>query len=811
MIETIVQAPLIAKLCALALLLLVGYFVARFIPRAFSRWSALNTIIAGLKGLKDGGDPAPLFEKYQDLKHLWGEFDETLFEQQKFDSVTGGYVLDKKRSTVPAEQFFSTQVVVDSYVGAEFFKHLPGILTGVGIIGTFFGILHGLALFTISDNAQLVRQSLGGLLHSVSEAFLVSALAISMAMLITLFEKALLAKLYQKTEELVFELDARYTAGAGEQMLQDLLHSSKESVANSKTLKDSLVTDLKGILETLTESQIQAQQRIIDKQIAAQNQSAEELGQRIGVRVSEGIKAALDEPLKSMERAIEKIGGERTGAVHTLLTEVVQGLNQSLKDLFGDQIAGINTMQKETIAALQTAVGRMEQMSASLETAGTRATDAMADKLKEAITGMEARQEVMARNMAQIVEEMKASVTSSQTATNDRLQEVLTRVSTTVETLVSTLSQSVAQSQDTTNEKLQGALTGVTQAVESLVASLSQTVATSQAETNTKLQDTLASVSNAVERLVTGLSGSVAAAQAETNTKLQDTIANVSNNVEKLVTGLSDSVAATQAKSNTHLEQAVSNVGDTVNSVMSEMRQQAATADAAHLERQNQLAAEAQAAAAGIRTAVETLAAEVRGLVAGTRSAVDAMRSSVDSMRTVTSDAVTRMNSGAETLYVASSEFGKAGTALTGSLQQASGLTDRLAAAAGSVGTASQTMQSIVNDYRAKCDQLATMLTQLGDLVKNASTNASMTSEVLSHIKQSTEALNVAQLEVEKFMNDVAEVLGHSTGQFQARLTETMKLANLELVDSTGKVTGLLGRTIQQLAIATRPVLPEGV
>jgi hypothetical protein len=779
MIETIVQAPLIAKLCALALLVFVGAFVIRFIPRALGRWSTLNRIIAGLKGFGGGGDPAPLFEKHLDLRHLWSEFDETLFKQQRFDSAEGGYVLDKKRSTVPAEQFFSTQVVVDSYVGAEFYRHLPGILTGIGIIGTFFGILHGLAAFNISDNAQLVRESLGALLHSVSEAFLVSALAISTAMLITVIEKALLAKLYRKTEELVFELDARYTAGAGEQMLQDLLHSSQEYVANGKTLKDSLVTDLKGILTTLSESQIQAQQRIIEEQIKAHNQSSEELGRQLGQHIADGLKTALEEPLKTIREAVQNATGERSGAVHTLLTEVVQSLNQSLKDLFGDQIAGINTMQQQTIAALQSAVARMEQMSASLETAGTRATDSMAEKLKEALTGMEARQETMARHMAQIVEEMKATVAGSQTETNSRMQEALARVSTTVEALVSTLSQSVASSQDSTNEKLQVALTGVTQSVEALIASLSQTVSTSQAETNSKLQDTLASVSNAVE---------------------------------KLVTGLSQSVAASQAESNSHLKQAVSSVGDTVGSVVSELRQQAVTADAAHLERQNQIAAEAQAAASGIKAAVETLAAEVQTLVAGTRSAVDTMRTSVDSMRTVTSDTVTRMNAGAETLYVASSEFGKAGTAMTGTLQQATGLTDKLAAAAGSVGTASQTMQSIVNDYRAKCDQLASMLAELRTVVANASTNASLTSDVLSQIKKSTDALNAAQHDVEQFMQDVSKVLGKSTTEFQSRLTETMTIANRELVDSTGKVTGLLGRTIQQLAIATRPVVldPEG-
>ncbi|WP_186229718.1 anti-phage ZorAB system protein ZorA [Burkholderia gladioli] len=777
MIETILEAPLVAKVCALFILLFVGWFGGQFVPRALGRWRDLNSIIAGLTRLKgSGGDPTSLFARKPDLAHLWSEFRKSLFDPKSFDSATGEYVPETSRRTVPAEQIFNAQVVVDSRVGAEFFRHLPGILTGIGIIGTFAGLMHGLYAFIISDNTQVVRASLSALLHSVAEAFLVSASAIFFAMVITVIEKFFIARLYQKTEEVACLLDSLYKAGAGEEMLEELLHSSKEYVSNSKTLKDALVQDLKGILVSLTESQIQAQQKIIDEQIRAHNQTSEELGRQIGQHITEGLKAALEEPMKAVQQAVQSATGDRTGAVHTLLTEVVQGLNQSLKDLFGDQIAGINTMQQQTISALQTAVARMEQMSSSLETAGTRATDTMAAKLGEALAGMEARQEMMARQMAQIVEEMKATVASSQTETNSRLQETLAGVSATIESLITSLSQSVATSQDTTNEKLQAALNGVTQSVESLISSLSQQVASSQSEVSTKLQDTLVNVSNAVENLVSGLSQSVAASQAQSNDRLQQT---------------------------------VSSVGETVNTLVSDLTQQAASADAEHRERQAQLVAQAEAATAGVKSAVEALTAEMRTLVAGTRSAVDTMRASVDSMRTVTTDAVTRMNSGAETLYVASSEFGKAGAAVSGVLQQATGTTDKLAVAAASVSTAAQAMQGVVTDYRATRDQLAQMLTELTRVVDNARTNASLTSDVLSRIEASTQALNVAQRSAEEFLEGVGDVMTESLTAFQQRLADSMTEVNRGLVDKTAAVTSMLRQTIANLAQAIELVVPN--
>lgn len=45
------------------------------------------------------------------------------------------------RATVPAETFFTEQALVDTPLRTEFFKHVPGILTGIGIIGTFYGLL----------------------------------------------------------------------------------------------------------------------------------------------------------------------------------------------------------------------------------------------------------------------------------------------------------------------------------------------------------------------------------------------------------------------------------------------------------------------------------------------------------------------------------------------------------------------------------------------------------------------------------------------------------------------------------------------
>jgi hypothetical protein len=53
--------------------------------------------------------------------------------------------------------FFSEHALVVTPLKTEFYKHLPGILTGIGIIGTFLGLIMGLSSFDISDPEQAQR------------------------------------------------------------------------------------------------------------------------------------------------------------------------------------------------------------------------------------------------------------------------------------------------------------------------------------------------------------------------------------------------------------------------------------------------------------------------------------------------------------------------------------------------------------------------------------------------------------------------------------------------------------------------------
>ncbi len=303
--------PVIAIIIFVILIAAALSFLAYFMVPARRLERALADVIEKLIAVRATGssDLKSCFAGDEQIASIWKEYSETLHVQKAFDPATGGMGITAVRSTIPAEVYLSPQAIVDGRIHAEFFKHLPGIFTGIGIIGTFFGLLNGLSGFEISDNPATAQASLSELLRGVSEAFVVSATAIFLAMLCTVLEKYQLNSLYGKVARIAHEVEGAYESGAGEEYLARLVNSSEESASQTRILKDALVSDLKEILTDLAE-----------RQIAANRDSTAKLGPEI----ADALNGALKGPLEDIAGSVNRVSQDQSGAVTTLLNHVWQ-------------------------------------------------------------------------------------------------------------------------------------------------------------------------------------------------------------------------------------------------------------------------------------------------------------------------------------------------------------------------------------------------------------------------------------------------------------------------------------------------------
>lgn len=422
--------PHIYVFAAILGILLFAFLVFFFLPSLLlsRRLSTAARKLGALNG-KPGADMGRIFAGTGVLEHLWQEYSDTLHKQTESNALTG-QAATRMRSTMPAGMIFRPDIIVDIPLRADFFKHLPGLFTGVGIIGTFYGLLVGLQAFEVSENAIVVRNSLNKLLHGVWEAFLVSAAAITLAMIITFIEKLVVARLNAGVEKIVQLLDALFEGGAGEEYLARLVKASESSSNQTASL---LKGELKQMLAELSE-----------KQIAAANAASSALGDRIVGSIEAGLKG----PLAEIAESFKGVRSDQEAAVQSLLTNVLQGFSQQMKELFGNQITGINSLQQETIQALQAAVVTLEQMASNVEASGLRSTSAMADQLAEAMAAAESRQRIMNDKMTEFIDQLRLAVSSSQGETQAKLQGTLDDLSERMGQVIDNLSAQVRSATD---------------------------------------------------------------------------------------------------------------------------------------------------------------------------------------------------------------------------------------------------------------------------------------------------------------------------------------------------------------------------
>ena len=512
-------------LVAVLLVALTIDFFYRFLLGSMQLERELNEAIAELRAIStqkswdrvDLNGIATRAMKSQALSHLWAEYAKTLHPQLGEEDDLGQRRLKCWRSTSLADAFFTEQAIVDNRLKTDFFKHLPGVLTGLGIIGTFAGLIQGLVNFNVSvDDAAAAQKQLQGLVGSVGHAFYVSALAIFLAMLITWIEKTLVTARYGQVEELRELVDGLFMGGAGEEYLQGLAQSSQDAATHIKHLRDTLVVDLKEVLTTLTESQIAAQAQhtgqmsevlttLTERQIKAQAQHTDQMS----VNVGQAISNAIATPMAEMTEAVQKVSGSQGDAINKLLTDVLVSFTAQMKDLFGEQMKGVAELLKQASESMKESALQFTQLASNMEAAGTNTVDAMADKLAKALDAMDARQSAMNSRMGDFVEQIRNLVSHSQSETNQKLQEALSTLSLQVAGVVETLRKQAEQADAAQGDRNRRFEESTGQAISSISGQVDRLISQS-IETNKSLQVSVAALTSATDRAISGLNSGAA-------------------------------------------------------------------------------------------------------------------------------------------------------------------------------------------------------------------------------------------------------------------------------------------------------------
>jgi|APEBP8051073178_1049388.scaffolds.fasta_scaffold01053_10 hypothetical protein len=636
-----------------AIIAIVSFgFVFRFMLPALRLGGALAKVIKAISQTKTkaAGMAVDLDEIAREamieprLAHLWSEYTETL-HPQRADDGNGLMRVKRWRATALSEIFFSEHSVVDSPLKTEFYKHVPGILTGLGIIGTFSGLILGLIDFNVSINPELAQTELSNLVKAVGHAFFVSATAIALAMLFTWIEKSLVTARYRQVEELCHLIDSMFDGGAGEEYLERLVVASETQATQALQIKDALVADLREILSEITARQVEENARAT---------------RQISVDVGKAIGDHLGEPITVIAEAVKGVSASQGDALNKMLTDVLSSFSAQMREMFGGQMQGMSDLLRQTSDAMRDTASQFSRLAEGMDSAGKNAVDSMTDRLNHAITSMEARQQIMNKQMGEFVEQLRSMTSESQSETGKKMQEALSTMGVQVAAAVSELRRQAEE------------------------ASVSQGRRQLNFEESTGRA--IGSLSQQTEALL--------AQSVETTKSLQDTIARLSS---------------------------------------------------------------------------------------------------------ATTEAINRLNQGAETLYVAASDFAKAGSGVSETMRSSSAAVELIRESSGTLASATNAACDIVADYGRTRDSFATMVSEMKSIVENARKEASMTSEIVKTLKEAAMQLAAAEKQSGEYLEAVSDVLGKAHESFAENVTRTLREGNRQFQKELGDAVGLLSGAIKDL------------
>ncbi len=388
--------------------LAVACFIFFYLFRAINIVNSLKKYTQSINSIKSNSPEEQLAHlqnlfKRPELKHAWNEFEETLHPQSELEG--GEEKIVRIRATAPSSSYFSEQQLVDIPLNTEFFKHLPGILTGVGIIGTFYGLMIGLNHFDPSTPEQ-VTSSVNNLLHDVLYAFLGSAFAIGFSIIITWIEKFYLAKCYKCLEQFTAALDSLYDSGVGEEYLASLVKSSNESATQARHLKESLVTDLRDMLLHLAESQKVENERLAN----TLSNTYRESGAQFADQVSGAIENSLKSPLDKIAGAVQTASGDQSGMVQNMLQDVLTAFMAKLDTTFGQQFTNLNEMMGQTVGAIQTMQSGFSALLQDMRQVSDDSRQGSAQLIEQILSEMKSGQQAMQAGMNDMLTSLQASV-----------------------------------------------------------------------------------------------------------------------------------------------------------------------------------------------------------------------------------------------------------------------------------------------------------------------------------------------------------------------------------------------------------------
>lgn len=309
------------------------------------------------------------FRSYPMLLPLWTEWESAFYRDAAADQgVT--------YSSAEAEYVFSEQRMLAALgFNLQFYQALPGYFTGLGLLGTFWGLTLGLSQINLSTpELEVLKEGIRRLLDGMGTDFGCSLWGVILSLSWSWYEKRKRAQVREKLAELQDLLNQLVTRRTPESWLTEILSEcrvqSRTLTAINNTMAETMATALE---KRMTPVFLQLASAIDGLRQAGTSQIAHAIGEGAGQQLK-----SLGDMLVQVQRTMETTVG-RSADVQEQMRETMAVQTQSMAETFRQVLDAAAVRQQEmnrqTDCMIQSATTRQAEMN---EQTGQRLQDLLA-------------------------------------------------------------------------------------------------------------------------------------------------------------------------------------------------------------------------------------------------------------------------------------------------------------------------------------------------------------------------------------------------------------------------------------------------
>ena len=340
--------------------------------------------------------------------------------------------LDRRGLPCNVEDYINDDTVTHGPGNAPLADMIPNLLTSLGILGTFMGMMRGLSGLDIS-NAANITSSISNLLDGMRFAFGTSVAGVSCSIVFNMLNRIAQGSSYRAIDDFV----ESFTQLAMQRPLDNdvqLICQNQDSNHLLSTITDTMPAQLAGSIEMsvsralhpvaqsmdnflvgATRSQVEGVSRIVSTFVTQMNASLNNQLLALGQTLTE-VNQHQQMTMERVERSLSatEAMADNVGQLHGVSQEVMNHFEAYVREL-GDA----RRRDEHFEAATSELLGKLQQASDHQSTALrqlnayqnelTRALDLFRQQSQDAIAGMNQSQSDAAAQLAGVSKTMKAS------------------------------------------------------------------------------------------------------------------------------------------------------------------------------------------------------------------------------------------------------------------------------------------------------------------------------------------------------------------------------------------------------------------